>query len=260
MTNNIKKLIIPVTLEDHDLFPLTRSVPRELLPLGDSPLIQKIVDEVISFNPSEVVLVLPTEKKVILSHFTDLDKISEAEESFQKKYSGIKFSVILQKKTTTSGNILFKAKDENEEDPFALSFSDTVFYGKKSSIEQLYSVYRTSQKQVAALKTVSDEEVADSYIVKTEKIANRFYKIKKIIKGEDAQRTDLRLAIAGRYIFTPVIFEYLKNSGTKASIVDVLNDMIGAGKAIYGHECEGVWHSIKNKEEYLNAQRFFLDN
>ncbi len=261
MSNKIKKLIIPVTSNDEGLFPLVRAIPKELLALGESPLIQHIVDEVVNFDPEEVVFVLPAEKKVILNHFNELEKVAEKNEQFRRKYAQIKFSTIIQKKGTSGAGILFKAKDSDEEEAFAISFSDTVFFGKKSSIEQLYSVYRTSQKQVAALKEVSEEELSSSYVVKTEKIANRFYKIKKIIKGADAKGMEEPvLAIAGRYIFTPAIFDYLKNSGAKASVIDVLNDMIGAGKAVYGHQCEGVWHNINSKEDYLKAQRFFLDN
>ncbi len=260
MATDIKRLIVPATKTDEGLFPLTRCIPKELLPLGHTPVIQKVVDEAVECNVEEVVFILSSEKKKIVDQFTSLGKIPPGEESFREKYSEISFSCLTQKKSSGSGYTLFRAKEKSAEDAFAISFPENVFYGKKSSLLQLFTVYRTSRKQVAGLKEVSDEEVEKSYIVETEKIANRFYKIKKIVKNPQASETSSRLALAGRYIFTPAIFDYLKNSGTKTLLTDALNEMIAAGKTVYGHQCEGRWFPLENKESYMEAHNFFLNN
>ncbi len=260
MAIDIKRVIIPVTRTDECLFPLTRCVPKELLPLGEVPVIQRVVDEAVECNVKEVVFIVSSEKKNIVDHFANLGKIPPEEESFGEKYSQITFSLLTQKKSSGSGYTVFRAKEKSVEDAFALSFPENVFYGKKSSLLQLFAVYRTSQKQVVGLREVEDKEVEKSYIVETEKIANRFYKIKKVVKKPQAGETSSRLALAGRYIFTPAIFDYLKNSGAKTSLTDALNEMIAAGKTVYGHECEGQWFSLENKEAYLGAHNFFFNN
>ncbi len=260
MANEIKRVIIPVTKTDEYLFPLARCIPKELLPLGEVPVIQRIVDEAVECNVGEVVFILSSEKKNVVDHFTNLGKIPPEEESFREKYSQISFSCLTQKKSSGSGYTVFRAKEKSVEDAFALSFPENVFYGKKSSLLQLFAVYRTSQKQVVGLKEVDDGEVEKSHIVETEKIANRFYKIKKIVKTPQASETSSRLALAGRYIFTPSIFDYLKNSGTKTLLTDALNEMIAAGKTVYGHQCEGKWFSLENKESYMEANSFFSSN
>ncbi len=260
MTGIIKKAIIPVTEEDKDFFPLSRCVPKELLPLGDTPVIQRAVDEVIECDIREVFFILSPEKKEVANHFKDIEKIPPENPLFKKEYTDVSFSSLSQKKSSGSGYTVFRAKEKIAEDAFALSFPDVVFYGKKSSLLQLLAIYRTSQKQVVGLKEVKDREVSSSYIVETEKIANKLYKVKKIIDKPQADETGSRLALVGRYIFTPAVFDYLKNSGTKTSIADALNEMVSAGKTVYGHECEGVWFSLKNKEAYLETQKFFLDN
>jgi UTP--glucose-1-phosphate uridylyltransferase len=254
----IKKLIIPAIETDDALFPLTRFVSKELLPVGDVPVIQRVVNEAIDSRIEEVVFILSSEKKCVFSHFTSLEKLPPESDDFKKQYESVNFSFVTQKKNASSGNALFKAREKVGEDSFALSFPGSIFYGQKSSLEQLYNVYRTSEKQVAAIKNVTDEEVKSSFIVKTEKIANRFYKIKKVVKNPEPGEIDSRLALAGRYIFTPAVFDYLKNSGTRTTVVDVLNDMIAAGKTVYGHECDGSWHSVDDKEAYLKTQEFFL--
>ena len=260
MVTKIKKAIIPVTLSDEELFPLTRCVPKELLPLGDIPVIQRIVDETLSCGVEEIVFLLSADKKGVINQFTNIEKLSDDYELFKNKYAEITFSYLTQKKNSSNGYAVYKAKEKSIEDPFALSIPDTVFYGKKSSLEQLFAVHRTSQKDVVGLQEVDESDVSSSCIVETEKIANRFYKIKKVMNNPSENETSSRLALAGRYIFTPVVFDYLKNNGAKTSIADALNEMIGAGKTVYGHECEGKWLSLENKEKYLEAQSFFSNN
>ena len=208
----------------------------------------------------EIIFIATPDKKNIIDHFKNLDKLSADKEDFKERYSDILFSHITKKKSSNDGHIIYRAKEKTEDEPFAISFPDTLFYGKKSSFEQLFAIYRTSQKPVVALKRIEDEDFSESYIVKTEKIASRFYKIKKIIGSHNAEESDSRMALTGRYILTPSIFQYFKGPGSKMSIVDAINELIMSGKTVYGHECEGQWFSLKNKEEYLEAQRFFLEN
>ncbi len=256
----LNKLVVPVTDVGGDLFPFTRAVPKELLPMGDAPIIQRVVDEAVDCKIKEIIFVATSGKKNIIDHFKNLDKLPINTEDFKERYSDIQFSYITQKKSSNSGYIIYRAKEKTGEEPFAISFPDTLFYGKKSSFEQLFAIYRTSQKPVVALKRIGDEDFSEGYIVKTEKIASRFYKIKKIVESPKIEETDSRLALAGRYILTPGIFQYLKGPGSKISVVDALNELIMSGKTVYGHECEGQWFSLKNKEEYLEAQKFFLEN
>jgi UTP--glucose-1-phosphate uridylyltransferase len=258
MITNIKKAIIPITETDENFFPLTRCVAKELLPIGDAPLIQRVVDEAIECGVEKIVFIVSSEKKAVINHFLGLENVEDV--TFQEKYSSVLFSALSQKKKSESGYTVFRAKDETSEDAFILSFPEVVFSGKKSSLEQLFSVYRTSQKSVAGIRKVSDEEVSMFDIVETEKIANSFYKIKKVIKNPKKEETKSRLALTGRFIFTPMVFDYLKNAGVKTSIADVINEMLGAGKTVYGHECEGEWFSIKDKKSFLSAQEFFLNN
>ncbi len=260
MTSSITKAVILITKADPGLFPLTRCVPKELLPLGEYPIIQRIIDEVVNLKIEEVIFLSSTEKKEVVKHFQNFEKMPPESERFKEKYQEISFSNVSQKKDSGSGYVLSKIKEKIEEEAFCVIIPDNVLFGKKSAIEQLSSVYRTSQKQVLALREIKDEEVSSSDIVKTEKIANRFYKIKKILRNPNPDETDSRLALAGRYILNAAIFDYLKNSGTKTSIVDAINDLIASGKTVYGHQCEGEWLYLDTKEKYLNAQKFFLNN
>lgn len=258
MMTKIKNAIIPITETDEKFFPLTREVAKELLSLGEVPLVQRIVEEMIACDVEKIIFISSSEKKGVINHFLNLEKIED--EQFKNKYSLVDFSLLSQKKKSENGYTVFRAKDDITEEPFILSFPEFVFFGEKSSLEQIFSVYRTSQKPVVALKKVKDEEVSDYDIVEVEKIANRFYKIKKVLKNPKKTETNSRLALVGRFIFTPIIVDYLKNADAKTSISDIINEIVGAGKTIYGHECEGEWFFIKDKKSFLSAQEFFLKN
>ncbi len=258
MIKKLKKVVIPITEASESLFPFSRSVPRELLPVGDYPLIQHIVDEAVESDADEIVFVLPSSGKVVVNHFKDIDKVSDKEKGFKDRYSPISFSYLLQKKKTESGYTISKTEKKMEGEPFAVSFPDTIFYGKKPGIDQLFSAYRTSEKPVVALKEVDDKEVASSLIVETEKIANRLYKIRKIHNCPSPEETSSRLALAGRYILTSLVFDHLKKMREDAKIADALNSIISSGKIVYGNQLDGSWFSCNDVPSYLKTNAFFM--
>ncbi|MCF7845302.1 MAG: hypothetical protein K9M12_00870 [Candidatus Pacebacteria bacterium] len=254
MINGIKRAIISSTKNGEGLFPLARFTPKELLPLGSSTVIQKVVDEVIDCGVKDLIFISSNQKKEVVNHFTVFSDVPEEQEKFKEKYSDVDFCGVLQKKCSDAYAV-YRAKEKIEEDAFIVIIPDSVFYGKKSSVEQIFSVYRTTQKPVVALKEALNYEEG-LCTVEVEKIANRFYKIKSI--NENPGKDDFpKLALAGRYIFTQSIFDYV---GSNVSIAESLNKMITAGKTIYGNHCEGDWFSLRDKKSYDSAQKFFLEN
>lgn len=250
MTVNIKKAIIPVSGARESLYPFEVSATKELFPLGEVPAIYRVIDELEECKVEEVILLLPQEKKDIIEHFKNLKKESE--------YASIKFSHFLRKRGTKTVSAISRAKEEIDEDNFFLAFPDMIFAGKKPSAAQLLNLHRTSKKMVFGLAEVEEENVSKSYIAETEKIANRFYKISKIIKKPSAKDTDSRLALVPRYIFTPLLFNYLGNGG-KETLFDAINSMIASGKTVYGYVCEGEWFSLREKEGLSAAQHHFIN-
>ncbi len=252
--NGIKKLIVPANTESEGLFPLARSTPKELLPLGEVPVIQRVVDEAVGSGVKEVLFVSSSQKKEVVNYFNNFNDVPSDQSSFSERYSSVSFSGFSQK-SCSGAYAIYRMKDKIEEDAFIVSNPDSIFHGKKSSLEQIFAIHRTSGKQVIALKEVSENEPG-LVAVEAEKIANRFYKIKKVIEDPEKESFPV-MALAGRYIFTPSIFDYI---GTKTSIPEALNMMITAGKTIYGNVCEGDWFSVVDKKSYLEAQKFFLNN
>jgi len=250
MTVSIKKAIIPISAPRRALYPLEVCVEKELFPVGEVPAIYHMMDELVECGVEKVIFLLPSEKKDVVNHFKELDR--------ENRYSSLDISYFSYKKGMGMGSVLSKAKAEVDEDDFFLLFPDMIFSGKKYALQQILNPYRTSKKMILGLAEVEEERVSEFYIAETEKIANRFYKIKKILKKPTPADTDSRLALVPRYIFSPLIFDHLAGSG-KEVLFDAINSMIASGKTIYGYACDGKWHSLKDKENLLETQRFFVN-
>ncbi len=243
MDKGVKKGVFSLTETDEAFLPLTAEVPRELLPLAGRPLIEHMIEGVLRGGAEELIFISSSRKKRIESHFTRQDP----EEKHNYRFA-------VQKKKTDGAYTLSRAEREVGEDPFFFVFPHYLLHGKKSAAAQLSSVFRTSQKPVAALFTVQEESKENYLFVETEKIANRFYKIKKVLDNWGPQDTESCLALAGVYIFTPSIFDFVRNASSDMSLAESLNNFIASGKTIYGHEPEGEWLPLRDKLTYLKAQ------
>jgi UTP--glucose-1-phosphate uridylyltransferase len=118
-------------------------------------------------------------------------------------------------------------------------------------------VFKTAQKPVIALSQVPKEKVPSYGIVGVEKIASRLFKIKKIVEKPTIDKAPSDLAIVGKYILTPEVFDYLKKAkpSKKGEIIlaEVFEEMIGDGKVIYGYQFEGNWLECGTKEGWLEC-------
>lgn len=234
---------------DNEFLPLTRVIPKELLPLTEEPLIQRPVKEALDCGAREVDFILPSgRKKEVVEHFK------------REEDSLASFSYLSTKKNSKNNQLFSRLKGKIADDVFILASSDVIFQGKDSATKQLFSVHRTSQKPVVALREVSDEEMSDSIIVETERIASRLYKIKEVLENPAPEDTDSRLALSHKYILTPSLFDHLEDAeDVLTSVVRALDGLIDAGKTVYGHECEGEWYHITDKSSYINTLKTFLN-
>lgn len=270
----LKKVIIPAAGLGTRFLPITKTLPKEMLPLVDMPMISYVVREAKEAGASQIVFVISERKKVILDYFkklTWLEKILEKRKKdelleelikLDKEFEKISFSYALQEKPRGDGDAILKAKNLIGRGPCGVLFGDDIFEAKESAIAQLAKIFNTSQKPVIGLKRVSREKLPSYGVVAVEKIANRLYKIKDIVeKPKDASQAPSDLAIAGRYIINPEVFEFLKK--TKAIktgeiiLAEALKAMIKSGKIIYGYEIDGEWLECGKKIDWLKTN-FYL--
>jgi len=279
-SRSIKKAIIPIAGLGTRFLPLSKVLPKELWPLVDKPIIQYIVEEVKQSGISEIIFVISPEKKIVFDYFQKyylqpaprLEKslrernkfpLLEELKNLEELCQNLSFSFVFQKKPLGDGHAVFLAKNLINETPVAVLFGDDIVVSKTPCLLQLIKVFKTCQKPVVALQRVPKERVSFYGIVGVEKIANRLYKIKKIAEKPSLEEAPSDLAIVGKYILTPEVFEYLKKAQPSKSgeiiLAKALDKMAQDGKIIYGYEFEGEWLECGTKNGWLECH-FFLSS
>ena len=274
----IKKAILPIAGLGTRFLPLSKVFPKEIWPLVDKPVIQYIVEEAKNSGISEIIFVISPEKKIVFDYFQKyppqkspkLEKklkergqiaILEELKKLEELCQGLSFSFVFQKKPLGDGHAILQAKDLVAGEPAAVLFGDDIVESKTPCLAQLIKVFKTAQKPVISLSQVPKEKISSYGIVEVEKIANRLFKIKKIVEKPVIDKAPSDLAIVGKYILTPEVFDYLKKAkpSKKGEIVlaEVLEEMIGDGKVIYGYQFEGNWLECGTKEDWLECH-FYL--
>lgn len=265
----VKKAILPIAGLATRFLPLSLAIPKEFLPLVDKPLIQHIVEEVKRSGIKEIVFVGNPKQKNIVNYFgkyPDLekvlvkrkkDKILKELKDFEEAFGEMKFSFALQKNPAGDGHAILQGAKLIGQDPAAVSFNDDVVASDTPAISQLISIFKTSNAPVIALKQMQKDKIPAYGNVAVEKIADRLYKIKKIIEKPDPSEVKSNLVIVGKYVLTPEVFEYLKKASPskKGEIIlsEVLEKMIESGKTIYGYELKGDWLECGDKLKWLKS-------
>ena len=253
----VTKAIFPIAGLGTRFLPETKIISKELIPLGGKPLLHYNVEEAILSGIEEISFIARKDQKSTLKYFEDdpvLEQILKennkkrelaALESIKNLVKDVRFSTFVQKSPTGVADAIFQARDFVGKEPCAISFCDDVVDSKIPCLEQLQDIFLTCGRPVIALKRVSPDKIPSYGIVKVEKIANRFYKIKSISEKPKLEDAPSDLAIVGRMILTPDVFEYLNNNKDSMvkdkSISPFLGEMAELGKAIYGYEIDGDW-------------------
>jgi UTP--glucose-1-phosphate uridylyltransferase len=274
---DIKKVIIPIAGLGTRFLPLSKVVPKEFWPLVDVPMIQHIIKEALNSGIQEVIFIVKSENKKIIADYlkpsTKLNKVlkerkkdSVLEElkNFEDIFKNISFNYVLQKDSLGDGHAILQALKLGGEEPIACLFSDDIVYSKTPCILQLKNVFKTCEKPVIALHRLPKEKLSSYGVVAVEKIANRFYKIKKIIEKPSLEKIPSDFAIVGKYILTPEVFDYLgkekKKKPQEIILANALNQMLTEGKAIYGYEFEGEWLECGTKLNWLKSNLYLSLN
>lgn len=275
--NIIKKAIIPVAGVGTRFLPLTKVGLKEFLPLVDKPLIHYVVAEVCRAGIGQVIFVTNPKRKEVLEYFKkspeleetlkerkrehllgELEKINKISENVS--FSSVFFSSASQKRPLGDGHAILQAASLASQESCAVLFPDDIIDSKTPCIEQLIKVFKTCRRPVIAIKQIPKEKVSRYGVVMVEKIAHRFYKIKKIVEKPSLKEAPSDLVIVGRYIVTPEVFDELKktkpNKRGEIILADALSKIVEDGKTVYGYEFEGEWLDCGEKLNWLKSNLY----
>lgn len=273
---DIKKAIIPMAGLGTRFLPLSKVVPKELWPLVDGPIIQRIINEARESGITQIIFVLSSDNRKILEYLKPSPKIEkilkerkkekllEEYKKFEDSFKSLSFRYVFQKKPLGDGNAILQAARAVGKEPAAVLFADDIVDSEKPCLSQLMATFKTCQKPIIALYRLPKEKLYLYGIVDAEKIANRFFKLKNIVEKPEPGTEPSNLSVVGKYILTPEVFQYLKkakkNERGEVILADTFAKMLKEGKLIYGYEFEGKWLECGNKLDWLKSTVYLALN
>jgi len=273
----IKKAVIPIAGLGTRFLPLSKVFPKELWPVVDKPALQYIIEEAIASGIKEVIFVNRPEKKIVIDYFRKyLRPAPELEEILKSRKKNhlfkelkklerisekISLSQVVQKEPLGDGHAVLQAKKMLKQEPFAVLFGDDIVESKTPCLSQLIKIFKRYRRPVLALYQVPKEKLSFYGVVKVKKIGDAVYEIKDIVEKPEIEKAPSNLAIVGKYILTPDIFNYLEKERVdkKREIIlaNALRKMIKDGFKVFGVKFEGKWLECGNKPLYLKTN-FYL--
>ena len=265
----VKKAVIPAAGFGTRFLPATKVVPKELLPIVDKPTIQYIMEEVALSGIEEVILITGREKGSIEDHF---DTSSELENHLRKKgkddllkvvqeISGMVTLVsVRQKEPLGLGHAILCAKRVVGKEPFAVLLGDDLIDATIPCIRQMMKVYQNMDGALVAIQKVPKQEAHLYGIIKGKKVMDRVYSVEEMVEKPEKGKAPSNLAIIGRYILPPRIFDILERVKPdrigEIQLTDGLKEL-NREVPIYGYEFIGDRYDAGDKFGYLQANLSF---
>ncbi len=264
MSDVIKKAIFPAAGLGTRFLPATKASPKEMLPIVDKPLIQYGVEEAISCGLKEIVIITGKHKRSIEDHF---DYAFELEDKLRKsgkkklieeinRLNRIKIGYIRQGYALGLGHAIYCARPFVNDEPFAVILSDDVIDTKETLLKDMVALYKKLRSPILALEQVPLSEVHRYGVIEGTKEEDGVFRITGLVEKPDTESAPSDLAIIGRYILTPDIFDILAKSkpgkGGEIQLTDAIGKLLKK-RAVYGFLFKGKRYDAGDKFGYLKA-------
>ncbi|SCW52136.1 UTP--glucose-1-phosphate uridylyltransferase [Paenibacillus tianmuensis] len=258
----IKKAIIPAAGLGTRFLPATKAMPKEMLPIIDKPTIQYIVEEAVESGIEDIIIVTGKGKRAIEDHF---DHAFELEQNLHEKgklellkevqrSAHVDIHYIRQKEPRGLGHAVWCARRFIGEEPFAVLLGDDIVYTETPCLKQLIQEYEKTGCSVIGVQPVSLEETQRYGIVDVSNSNGRLYEIKSLMEKPPLGKAPSNLAIMGRYILTPGIFDYLDlqeaGAGGEIQLTDAIQKLNETEK-VYAYQFKGTRYDIGEKLGYI---------
>jgi UTP--glucose-1-phosphate uridylyltransferase len=270
MKMRVRKAVFPAAGLGTRFLPATKAQPKEMLPLVDKPIIQYGVEEALASGCDQIIIITGRGKSAIEDHFDvsyELEKMLEERGktellSIVRQISDmIHVAYVRQKEAMGLGHAVLMARELVGNEPFAVLLADDVIDGKKPCLRQMMDVFEESQCSIIATQEVNGPAISSYGVLDAQKIEGKFngraFDVRSLVEKPKQEEAPSNLAIIGRYILTPTIFETLERTplgaGGELQLTDGLRGLLGAGEKIYGYTFEGKRHDAGDKLGFLKA-------
>ncbi|WOF15358.1 UTP--glucose-1-phosphate uridylyltransferase GalU [Methanoplanus sp. FWC-SCC4] len=263
--NQIKKAVIPVAGLGTRFLPATKSMPKEMLPLLDRPVIQYVIEEAVSSGIEDLILVTGRGKRAIEDYFDDSPELEMHLEKHGKTReleivrdisSLIDIHYIRQKEPLGLGDAILRAEKHIGNEAFAVLLGDDIITNSRPCTAQLIDVYNRYRCSVIAVEEVPYEKISSYGIICGRKVDGSLYHLEDIVEKPDPKDAPSNLGAIGRYVFTPEIFDCIKKAGTGVGGEIQLTDGIRLLKdiqTVYGYSFSGRRYDTGDKLGFMKT-------
>lgn len=268
----ITKAIIPAAGLGTRFLPATKAQPKEMLPIVDKPTLQYIIEEAIESGIEDILIITGRNKQSIEDHF---DRSIELELVLEKKGKTELLKVakhisemanihyIRQKEPKGLGHAIYCAKNFIGNEPFAVFLGDDIVHSKKPCIKQMIEVYNEFKSTILGVQKVKDEDVNKYGIVKGDYIKDKIFSVNNLVEKPSIKEAPSNIAIMGRYIITPQIFEILEKTkpgkDEEIQLTDALKEL-SKKEDMYAYLFDGIRYDVGDKLGFLKATVEFALN
>ena len=251
MNRPIRKAVLPAAGFGTRFLPATKAQPKEMLPIVDKPVIQYLVEEAVNSGIEEIIIITGSSKRAIEDHFDynfeleyvlEKKKKTELLKKVQKVRDLAKFVYVRQPMPRGDGDAILRARDVVGNEPFAVLFGDDLVDHKVPALKQLMNIYEKTGSSIIGLSKVPKKDVDKYGIINPKSSDGRLHSIKSLVEKPTPKNAPSDLAIIGKYIVTPEIFDALDRASTSTDgeirLIDGFRTLIHL-QDIYGYELEG---------------------
>jgi UTP--glucose-1-phosphate uridylyltransferase len=263
----IKKAVFPVAGLGTRFLPATKAMPKEMLPVVDKPLVQYAVEEAISAGCDQMIFINGRSKRAIPDHFDKAYELeTELEEKGKTKLLEIVRNIVpdhvsciylRQAEALGLGHAVLLARPVVGDDPFAVILADDLIDGgDKSCMQQMVEQYERYGHSILGVEEIPIEDSSKYGIIKGEPIQDRISRVESIVEKPSPDKAPSNLAVVGRYILTPRIFDLLektqKGAGNEIQLTDAIDALLRE-ETVLGYAFEGRRYDCGSKQGYLQA-------
>jgi UTP--glucose-1-phosphate uridylyltransferase len=261
----VRKAIIPAAGLGTRFLPATKAMPKEMLPIVDKPTIQYIVEEAVQAGIEDIIIVTGKGKRAIEDHFDHSFELEqnlfekgklELLEEVQKSSKLVDIHYIRQKEPKGLGHAIWCARKFIGNEPFAVLLGDDIVKAEKPCLQQMIEQHDRYRSTIIGVQQVPENQVSRYGIVDGQKLTDRLSSIRHLVEKPKQNEAPSNIAIIGRYILNPRIFDLLENqrpgAGGEIQLTDAIAEL-NQFEAVYAYEFEGMRYDVGEKLGFIQT-------
>ena len=262
----VRKAVIPAAGLGTRMLPITKSMPKEMLPVVDRPVIHYVVEEAIRAGIDDILIITGKGKRAIEDYFDrsfeleyylrergKVDKLKQVEEIGEM----VDIYYVRQKKPLGLGDAILHAEKHVNGEPFAVLLGDDIVINNKPAVKQLMEIFERFNAPVLGVERVAWDDVSKYGIVYGTKIRGSLYEVRDLIEKPPREKAPSNVAIVGRYVLTPEVFDALRNAkpdkNGEIQLTDALRSLVKEGTKMLAREVEGKRYDVGTKVGFIRA-------